>query len=172
LRRGQARSAVSDDQMAYILGEQRNVDCKGSFERYSEFLRINKEAFPAQAFALATSDWYYNPEDPRCPHDSWLEKISIAENAEGTRQEIRQTNIHIRLLGAYHNGYIELFYPEVFIYSLQMINCTRGHLDWLYDEFRLSSTGHLIHEIQWAGAYDSGTWVIEASDVEYKWFPL
>ncbi len=41
--------------------------------------------------------------------------------------------------------------------------------DWLYDEFRLSDNGHLLHEIEWA---DGGRWLIEADDIEFDWRPF
>ncbi|HYE75138.1 MAG TPA: hypothetical protein VEF04_17485 [Blastocatellia bacterium] len=157
--------------MAFILSKQLNLDSDRAFESYKNFLEANKDFFPPQAFALATSDWYYNPQDHQCPHDGWLENIIIKEPATGTQNEIRKTSLRIRLLGAYHDGFIEFFYPQVFSYSLNSMNCEKGHSDWLYDEFRLSSAGRLIHEIEWSGYKSSGNWVIEASDVEFKWLP-
>jgi len=76
-------------------------------------------------------------------------------------------------LGAYHDGFIELFYPQVVGYSLNSPNNTRGLGDWRYDEFRLSPAGHLIHEIEWAGfgRTDQARWIIESSDVQFQWIP-
>jgi hypothetical protein len=48
----------------------------------------------------------------------------------------------------------------------------RDHRDWRYDEFRLSAAGHVLHEIEWAGPSSTSRWLIEASDVEYRWEPL
>jgi hypothetical protein len=77
------------------------------------------------------------------------------------------------LLGAYHDGFIELTYPRVFRYSLVACSSGRGLGDWLYDEFRVASGGHLVHEIEWAGFSDQegSRWIIEASDVEFQWLP-
>jgi hypothetical protein len=74
----------------------------------------------------------------------------------------------VRLLGAYHDGYIELRYLDVFAYRLWSNDCHRGSGDWLYDEFRLSERGNLLHEIEWSSG---GTWSIEASDLAFEWVP-
>ncbi len=68
----------------------------------------------------------------------------------------------------YGDGIIELAYPKVFKFTLSYGGET-GHQDWRYDEFRLNDDGHVIHEIEWSGARDTGNWVIEASDVIYTW---
>jgi hypothetical protein len=60
----------------------------------------------------------------------------------------------------------------VFTYRLDAWEGEQGHRDWRYDEFRLSEAGHLLHEIEWAGANSTSRWLIEASDVEYTWEPL
>jgi hypothetical protein len=58
-------------------------------------------------------DWYTFPEDHRSPHDSWVEAITISEPSDGDRHEKRGLQIHIRLLGAYHDGTIEFTYKSV-----------------------------------------------------------
>lgn len=84
---------------------------------------------------------------------------------------MRSTAIRIRLLGAYHDGVIELFYPEVVRYQLNARDVSAGHRDWRYDEFRLSDSGHVIHEIEWASVGESARWLIEARDVHFSWEP-
>ena len=74
--------------------------------------------------------------------------------------------MRVRLFGAYHDGFIELFYPRAFSYSLQSQNSAHGTGEWVYDEFRLSSDGHVSLEIEWLGGK---RWIIEASDIEYQW---
>jgi hypothetical protein len=78
----------------------------------------------------------------------------------------------VRLLGAYHDYWLEFFYPQVYSYSLTNSNAIGGHFDWRYAEFRLSQAGHLIHEIEWAGAAGfEARWVIEASDAIFTAVP-
>jgi hypothetical protein len=158
--------------MPFILSAQREPETVVSaFERYREYLNAHARDFPAGALHLASSDWYFNPKDHRCPHDAWLEGITISEPATGDRNEQRITAIRVRLLGAYHDGFIELFYPRVLRYTLSSSSSLRGIGDWRYDEFRVAPSGHLVHEIEWAGfpREEGSRWIIEASDVEYQW---
>ena len=85
----------------------------------------------------------------------------------------RSTSLEIRLLGAYQDGHIEIVYPRVFNLNLKG-SCEWSWSDWLYDEFRLLPNGNVIHEIEWAAqpSRDGARWLIEASDVEYRWNPV
>jgi len=104
-----------------------------------------------------------------CPHDAWLESITIVEPSSGARNELRTAAITIKLLGAYHDGIIELHYPRVFEYRLNSFALDGGHRDWRYDEFRVDDKNRLVHEIEWCGKRETGSWLIIASDVEFKW---
>jgi len=59
--------------MAFILSDQRATDVEAAFRRYGEYLERRRPDFPRGAYSLATSDWYYDGDDHRCPHDAWLE---------------------------------------------------------------------------------------------------
>jgi hypothetical protein len=143
----------------------------GAFLRYRNYLQSVRDAFPPSAYALAVSDWYFNFSDHRSPHDAWLESFTLCETSSGRGGEERRLTLLVRLLGAFHDGYIELRYPRVMSYALNMGEGKRGHRDWRYDEFRISDRGALIHEIEWCGDRDAGRWVIEASDLEFRWIP-
>ncbi|SRR6266496_425118 len=155
--------------MAYYLSNERNRDVVEAYRRYHQDLREPESEFPPGAFALDTSEWCQNASDHRCPHDARLDHFVISEttDAEGKRC----TNIRIRLLGAYHDGHVEFFYPQVIASVLENAACARGLGDWLCDEFRISPNGHLVHEIEWAGFPNArgSRWIIEASDVEFTW---
>ena len=158
----------------FILSPERDAPYPAVFEgfqRYAKYLAENEARFPPNAYALATSTWYYDPSDHRSPHDAWLESVTIGELSSGPRQERRAVTLRARLLGAYHDGYIELTYSHVFRYRLSLQDGAQGHRDWRYDEFRVSEEGHLVHEIQWASAGGTGEWVIEAVDVDFQWCP-
>jgi hypothetical protein len=158
--------------MAFILsGDGRDEDVVGAFRRYQDYLQSSKDRFPPSACALATSGWYFDAADHRCPHDAWLEALELSESATGNRREKRSLSMKVRLLGAYHDGHIELRYPRVLGYTLDIKDGEHGHRDWRYDELRVSDQGTLIHEIEWCGLRDTGTWTIEASDVEFRWVP-
>jgi len=172
LKRRRDLSGIGAKKMTFILAtDRRDADVIGAFKRYRDYLAPLRDAFPRSAYALATSDWYFNFGDHRCPHDGWLESFCLTEPSSGSQREIRTLSMQIRLLGAYHDGYIELLYPQVFAYRLDIADSQYGHRDWRYDELRLSNDGHVIHEIEWCGANATGSWLIEASDVEFKWTP-
>lgn len=159
--------------MSFILAAQRADDATASLSRYQAYVEATGAAFPRGGFKLATSDWYFNPLDHRCPHDAWLESIVISEPARGERSELRGTSIRMRLLGAYHDGHIEFYYAQVFRYAICSPSSARGLGDWRCDEFRATPDSHLIHEIEWAGLphSESSRWTIEAADVEFQWIP-
>lgn len=156
----------------FILADQRKGspdDVAASFRHYKEYLHRNRRRFPPLAHRLATTDWYFDPSDHRCPHDGWLEQLVIAEPASGERSEHRTVAISLRILDAYHRGHIELYYPRVFRYQLADGGAGAGHGEWLYDELRVSDDKHLVHEIEWRRAGQLDRWLIEASDLTYTW---
>jgi hypothetical protein len=163
--------------MVYILTEQRDDEENGdsAFARYRAYLALVRNKLPRGAYSLASSDWYFNSTDHRAPHDAWLDEVSIKEcPAAGDRARIIE--IQIRLLGAYHDGWIHLRYKDVSRYRLELdphpTDGARGHRDWRYDEYRLAANGRVEHEIEWWGSGSTGAWVIEAADVEFTWEPL
>ena len=156
--------------MPFILADQRDRDCTQAFADYRAYLASVADRFPKSAYALATSDWYFDFTDHRCPHDARLISGAIQEPEEF--DHYTPPSIKIRLLGAYGDGFIELEYAQVFHYALSYKGAAApGHQDWRYDEFRVIDAGHVIHEIEWCGATDTGNWLIEASDVSCTWVP-
>ena len=155
--------------MTFILGEQRQADVSQAFRRYREYLREQRDRFPPGAFSLATSDWYFNPEDHRCPHDAWLQHFVVQEIGRGERHEVRTLTSSVQLLGAYQDLVLTFTYHRVYRYGLDGVNPQAGHQDWRYDEFRVNEQGHLMHEIEWCGANEAARWLIEADDVVLEW---
>lgn len=155
--------------MAFILAaDGRDEDVTSAFDRYRQYLEASKDRFPQGAYALATSGWYYDPNDHRSPHDAWLEQFDLNEISATESGKGRWLSLTVRLLGAYHDGYVELRYPRVRSYSFALERGDRGHCDWRYDEFRVTDQGELIHEIEWGAPGKVGHWVIEASDLEFR----
>ena len=154
--------------MSFLLSENRENDLHGYWKRYEDYLKAEGHRMPPGALKLALSADWYDFTFHTCPHDAWLEECRIIESDPG-EESPRNCSLEVRLLGAYHDGWIHLRYPRLFSYSLQSSKCERGMNDWLYDEFRLSDNGHLLHEIEWA---DGGHWLIEANDVEFEWRPF
>lgn len=147
---------------------------KEQWQAYERRLQKIKKRLPSSVQEFALAEWHYNPEDRRCPHDAWLEHVTIRELSSGERLEIRSLEIEISLLGAYHDGYTEFLYRDVESYCFDQPHRKdrwhtneKGHKDWLIDEVDLSH-GNVLHEIEWSdGAY----WAIECKSFEHKWIP-
>ena len=122
-------------------------------------------------FALA--EWYRYPRDHRCPHDSWLEALEISEPAIGERKEMRNSAVTLRLLGAYHDGYIIFRYSGVQSYSVVADSSAAGIGDWLTDEFSLVEDGWIEHRIHWSGQGPKreAVWAFKAREITYEWVP-
>jgi hypothetical protein len=162
--------------MVYILTEQLYDEVAGdvAFARYQAYLDTVGARMPAGARALATSAWYFDSRDHRAPHDAWLERACVEETVSPDGR--RSVQIRVRLLGAYHDGHIEFYYRDVRYYRIALEPRDRdaghGHRDWRHDEFRVAADGRVEHEIEWWGIQSTGTWLIDAADVEYHWLPL
>jgi hypothetical protein len=156
--------------MVFILAaDGRDDDVAESFQRYRNYLETVRQAFPSSAYNIATSAWFHDFDDRRCPHDAWLESCNLSESPAGAQHQHRTLSLTVKLIGSHQDRIIELRYPRVFSYHFSVHSGERGQRDWRYDELRLSERGHLIHEIEWYGSHPIGSWTIEASDVEIGW---
>ena len=141
-----------------------------ALQEYRNFLISAKARLPTSAYEFATAPWHYNYEDRRCPHDSWVESIMIREPSSGSREEFRDLEIVVRLLGAFHDGYLELVYTGVWSYSLaaNKSKAQIAHGDWLADEVSLSTDRSFLHEV----LFGSGArWRIESKDIHWTCTP-
>jgi hypothetical protein len=163
-----------NDLMAYYLNANREEDVAAAYRKYRQYLEENKTSFPASVFDLASSDWYFDPNDHRCPHDGRLESVTISESAQETQMQKRETSVRIRLCGAYNDLSLEFLYSKVSSYSLASGDSIYGLGDWRFDEFTLDHNGHVVHEIEWAGfAREEGSrWIICAAGVQFNWMSL
>lgn len=135
---------------------------------YLAYLDSIADRLPAGARAFAMAPWHYTPSDPRCPHDAWVETITIREPASGERGEARGLEIHMRLRGAYHDGHIELRHENVQRYSADVgQGLIGGHGDWLVDEIAITADGAIAHIIEFV----DGMMRIECEDIHYSWLP-
>jgi hypothetical protein len=140
-----------------------------ALQTYTAYVESVRHALPESAYAFAAAQWHYNYTDHRCPHDSWLESLTISEPASGNRREIRHVEIAVRLLGAFHDGFLELSYPGVRSYSLSGAagsSTNAGHGGWLTDEIRLSEKNMVHHEILFS---NGSRWLIESEDIRFRW---
>jgi hypothetical protein len=156
--------------MAFLLSEDKRGDAR--FDAYGEYLESIRDRLPASAYAFAAAPWHYDFSDRRCPHDSWVESLTVGEPSSGERRQRRGVEIAARLLGAYHDGHILLTYKAVHGYLLKSPNdyasppLDAGHGDWLADEIRLSDGGLVLHEVEFSRG---SRWVIECEDMTYDW---
>ena len=146
-----------------------STEVASAFRRYAEYLDEKRDQMPRDAYEFASATWHYDPEDHRCPHDSWVEQLSVREPSAGERSEVRHIDISVRLLGAYQDVWIDLVYTDVKDYSLQLTRADSssdiGHGDWLVDELRLSESGLVIHEV----VFSTGArWFIECRNICYN----
>ncbi len=156
--------------MAFVLTRDRprnsHEEFTAGWERYQRYLASISDKLPAAAHAFAAAEWHYDFGDPRSPHDAWVERVEVIEHSTGERMQKRWIDVRIRLLGASHDGHIELTYRNVRRYRLGAMGGKHG--DWLYDEVRLSEQGLVLHEIE----VGDTTWEIESEDVVYDWQPM
>lgn len=139
-------------------------------QEYEQYLRDNAQNFPRGARDFALAEWHYDFSHHQCPHDSWVEYVSIGELSSGKRQEVRSLEIRTRFLGAHHDGYFEILYQGVSSYSLGLTkekSAFRGHGDWIIDEITLNEPDLVLHHIEFATA----TWNIHCADLHYLWIP-
>lgn len=141
-------------------------------DRSPTFLSHNEhmanESFTSALRECSSYDWYKFPEDHRSPHDAWVESITISEPSSGDRHEHRGLEIHVRLLGAYHDGTIEFAYKGVQSNSMQTMRDGAGHGDWIKDEVNLQRKDRILHKV----TLSNGRFEIEADTIEYTWTPL
>lgn len=155
-------------------------ELRAQWQRYHAYLAEHAGRFPPGARALVTEGWYHDPRDSRCPHDARLAalEVSEAEAGDGSALEegasddgARVVAVRLRLVGALEDGTIELHYPRVYRYRLELTDGAAGHREWLYDELRVSPAGRLLHAIEWAGPDGTASWLLEAADVAFVWTP-
>lgn len=148
------------------IGDDSLKDQDGGWHKYQQYLESVKHRMPKSARDFALAEWHYDFRDHRCPHDGWVEYVDILEDAQGERGEIRNVQINVRLLAAYHDGYIDLTYRNVRSYRISASSSNHG--DWLYDEVRISEGGAVVHEVE----LDNSHFYIECDDIEYEWVDI
>lgn len=139
------------------------------YAEYQKYLESIQDKFPPSAREFALAKWRIDTAFHQCPHDSWVEYIKIYEDASGERNQHRVSQIEVKLLGAYHDGFLELKYKNVVRYSLTKTDDWKSYGDWLYDEVRLSENELVLHEIEF---HSQTIWLIECEDIEFIWTPF
>ena len=145
-----------------------------NFDAYLEYLADMKDRLPLGVRGFLSYEGRFRLDDRQCLHDSWIETFNLIEKGAGSRLQVRDVQIEVLALGAYHDGYHRITYFNVSSYSMSLPSAKRGensigHGDWLIDEILLTDDGMVIHEVEFS---DSGSWRICCSDIEYEWIPF
>lgn len=133
--------------------------------QYQQYLKSISLHLPESAQAYALADWHYNHLDHRAPHDAWLQRLEISESVSNDVRHAQNGRIVATLLGAYHDGIIEIEYVDVLSYAIQRNTGLLG--DWQYDEVRISDDGSVLHEVE----FDEGSWLVVCRNLAYRWSP-
>ena len=130
------------------------------------------EGMKTTLIAAAASDWYADPNDPRSPHDSWLQRCELSVEGKDADEDRCERVFHLDLLSAYHNGVIRLSYRGVVRYQIVLQNRSDSaqiarRRDWLSDSVETLEAAEVRHTIDWEGE----RWMIECREADYTWFP-
>lgn len=142
---------------------------KAKYDQYLEYLQKIKPKLSLSPKNFIYEDWYRNKESHRCPNASWLEKLIISENGDN------QVQIELKLLGAYHDGYITFKYSGVKYYKIQRHQQSvieSSHGDFRYNEYRLDEHDNIVHELDWYTLDENAIFLIACQHIEYIWEPI
>jgi hypothetical protein len=153
--------------MKYIHTNPGNID----FDKYLVYLETIRDQLPEHIFAFASSRCYFDLESRSSLHDAWMETLTVRESASGKHEENRKLEIHLCLLGPYHDRRIHLRYTGVAQYSFitpsQYENPRYQHTahgDLFTHEITLGREGLVVHELLFER---DATLLIECSNLEH-----
>ena len=106
------------------------IDCL----RYRAYVDSIRDQLPAHVYAFASNMGHFDLTSHSSLHDAWLESLTVREAATGERNEIRRLEIHLCLLGPFHDRRIHLRYTGVARY--------RFDTPAKYGESRYEHTAH------------------------------
>ena len=141
-------------------------ESKRRFSEYKEYLETIKGKLSFFPINFIFEEWYTDIASHKCIHDSWLDKVLISEDDEN------KVTITLKLLGAYHDGFITLKYSDVQYYKLnrnESSTIKSSHGDLRYEEFRLDEDGNQIHEFDWYTLDENAAFLIACRHIEYIW---
>jgi hypothetical protein len=144
-------------------------DYQSRAEAYNQYLDSIRDKLKLSPEGFVFEEWYRDTSSHRCPHDAWLERISISEN------DSNEVQIQLRLLGAYHDGNITFTYNDVQYYRLDRHKSSTvksSHGDLRYEEFRLDEDENIIHEYDWYTLGENALFLIACKSIDYQWDPL
>jgi len=154
--------------MDYIYKKPGEID----YLNYEKYLPSIRGKLPEHVYAFAANPDHFNLESRSSLHDAWLESIVVNEIATGERNEIRQLEVKLSLLGPFHDRRIHLHYTGVAQYSFKAspkydqsgLQHT-AHGDLFTHEIRLGNNGLIIHELLFER---EATFLIECVDIRHS----
>ena len=133
---------------------------------YKKYLASIKDKLSLSPTGFIFESWYTDFSSHKCPHDSWLDELVVSEDDENN------VSISLRLLGAYHDGFITLKYTDVQYYRLDRNKSSvvkASHGDLRCAEFRLDEDGNIIHEFDWYTLDENAVFLIACKHIGYEW---
>jgi len=142
------------------------------YSSYEKYILSIRASLPDHIYAFASNPAYFNLESPSSLHDAWLESLVVNEVATGERNEIRQLEVKLILLGPFHDRRIHLHYTGIAQYSFQAppgYDQQRyqhtAHGDLFTHEIRLGHGGLILHELLFER---EATLLIECKDFRHS----
>ena len=144
----------------FLVPSHRSEGMTESFQEYRSYLDSVKDRLPPGLFDVFSSYWYYNAANHRCPHDSWLISVSVAETDD------RRRDMVVEVLAAYHEFRIRYSYAGVSSYAISSEFGPRH--EWDRDELQITDDG-IKHVIRWA---TDEYWKIECARMSVDFIPV
>lgn len=125
-----------------------NSDGNLDYISYFNYLKDIKDKLPSNLYLYASDEKNYDLSSKTSLHDSWLEAFNVNEVGAGKRNELREIDINIKLLNAFHDRLIELKYGQVSNCNISDVNndLGKGFGDIIAHEFSLNRST-CVHEI-------------------------
>ncbi|CAN7155542.1 hypothetical protein [Acidovorax sp. Leaf78] len=146
------------------------------FTGYLRYLDSIQARMPVHVYEFASDPAHHDLNARSSLHDAWLQSLTIGETAEGSRQEMRQTEVRLCLLGPYHDRRIHLHYTAVEAYAFQSPArhgeprySHTAHGDLLAHAIWINPAGMLVHDM----VFERGSTLrIECADIRHAQEPL
>jgi len=114
------------------------------FDSYFDYIAGLHGKIDEALYAFVADSGRYDLSSKGSLHDAWLRRLTLFVSEIG-EHPVRQ-NLHIELLGPYHDRVFHLYYDDVLSYSyFQQARRGSGQQDLLVHEFRLGRQGEFEH---------------------------
>ncbi|MGO1002306.1 hypothetical protein [Lysobacter sp. CA196] len=148
----------------YILKSEHDT----CFDPYFDYIAGLKGAIDEALYEFVADVGRYDLRSKGSLHDAWLRRLTLTMS-EIAEHPVRQ-NLHMELLGPYHDRVFHLYYGDVLSYSYsQQARRRSGQQDLLVHEFRLGAQGEFEHVFE----FDDGLTIsIVCRSMRFEEIPL